>query len=120
MTTINAQTEGISVSSSEPIGVYASIKEAYLRYYDTAFWLRDSAMRAERRALLERAGAFFLDPLLEPVLPYDGVTPLADVCGELGLSTQVADDLARILFDAASGAFKLREHQATALQVSLQ
>lgn len=119
MTTIDIPAEGISVRGAEPIGVYDAIKEAYLRYYDTAFWLRDSVIRAERRALLERSGAFFLDPLLEPVLPYDGVTPLAEVCQELGLSRQVADNLARILFDADSAAFKLREHQATALRVSL-
>jgi DEAD/DEAH box helicase domain-containing protein len=119
VTTVEIPVEAVSRRAAEPMGVYEAIREAYLRYYDTAFWLRDSAMRAERRALLERVGAFFLDPLLEPVLPYDGIAPLSDLCQEFGLSRQVADNLARILFDADSGEFKLREHQATALRVSL-
>jgi DEAD/DEAH box helicase domain-containing protein len=119
MTISELEPQQASVRNAEPIAVYDAIKNAYLRYYDTAFWLRDPLLRAERRMLLERAGAFFVDPLIEPVLPYEGVTPLYDVCAEVGLQSDVADSLAQMLFDTPDGGFKLREHQATALRVAL-
>jgi DEAD/DEAH box helicase domain-containing protein len=103
---------------AQPLAVYREIKEAYLRYYDTAFWLRDPVLRQERRALLERPGVIFTDPLIEPVLPYDPTESIAEVCEELGLSQDVAEALGRMLF-GANGAFRLRAHQAHALRVSL-
>ena len=53
-----------------PTTVDDELRSAYLRYVDTAFWLRDEALMSERRELLERRGTLFTDPLLEPVLPY--------------------------------------------------
>ena len=50
------------MSPPDPLGVYTAIKDGYLRYYDTAFWLRDLALRAERRRLLEQDGVVFTDP----------------------------------------------------------
>lgn len=108
----------------EPRALYRSLRDAYLRYYDTAFWLRDEALRAERRELFERSGAVFAPPLLEPLMPYEPFRSVADVCDDAGLPASVADDLARMLFDAdgddgAPGSFMLRQHQADALKVSL-
>src|SRR5262249_43084202 len=102
-----------------PISLQNAIGDAYLRYYDTAYWLRDSQLQAERRALLEAEGAVFREPLLEPVLPYDGVMPLADTCAEAGLPDDVAPRLGRMLF-GADESFRLRPHQARALTQSLR
>lgn len=107
------------MNRSHPGSVYEAIKDAYLRYYDTAFWLRDEGLRAERRALLEQPGVIFTDPLLEPVMPYDPADSLYDVCYRVGLSKAVADRLAQMLFGQEDGSFRLREHQARALEVSL-
>ncbi|MGH7717300.1 MAG: DEAD/DEAH box helicase, partial [Gemmatimonadaceae bacterium] len=98
--------------------VQEALREAYLRYYDTAFRLRDPGLRAERRALLERPGVVFTDPLIEPVLPYDPTESIATVCSELSVDVEVADQLGRMLF-AADGSFQLRDHQASALRTSL-
>ena len=57
--------------SPSPTRAYNEIRDGYLRYYETAFWLRDSGLRAERRRLLESPGVIFTDPLDEPVMPYD-------------------------------------------------
>lgn len=97
-----------------PQSVYREIVDAYLRYFDTAFWLRDPALVQERRDLLTRGDMVTADVLLEPVLPYDGVVPLAEACAQAGLQPRVADQLGKALFDA-DGSFRLRQHQADAL-----
>ena len=106
---------------SQPRDVYQQLAEAYLRYYDTAFWVRTPQVRAERRALLGAEGVITREPLLEPVLPYPSAEALAEVADRAGLSREVADRLAAMLFPGlASGAdFRLREHQARSLEVSL-
>src|SRR5262245_5756029 len=104
--------------ATHPLHVYEAIKDAYLRYYDTAFRLREPALRAERRALLEEPGVVFTDPLIEPVLPYPSNESLVSVCAELGAGEDVGRLLADMLFDAGPE-FRLRAHQATALRTSL-
>jgi len=101
-----------------PSALYDSIREAYLRYYDTAFWLRDEKLRDERRALLELEGAIFTDPLMEPVLPYSPAESIAEVCAEVGVSGSVADILGLMLFEK-DGSFRLRSHQAEAMRHAL-
>jgi hypothetical protein len=60
----------------DPISVYGQIREAYLRYVDTAYWLRDPVVMRERRSLLEGGNLLFTDILIEPVLPYVADVPL--------------------------------------------
>jgi len=100
--------------AATPQSVYREIVDAYLRYFDTAFWLRDPALMRERRGLLTRGDMVAADVLLEPVLPYDGVTPLAEACAKAGLRPEVADQLGKALFNADE-TFRLRQHQAEAL-----
>jgi DEAD/DEAH box helicase domain-containing protein len=106
------------MSAPHPVGLYRSLREAYLRYYDTAFWLRDEALREERRAALEAPGVIFTDPLVEPIRPYPSTVSIAEVCEGVGLGKTVADQLGKALFDSTHE-FLLREHQAEALRVSL-
>ena len=48
-----------------PLSLQAALEEGYLRYFDTAFWLRDPLMMAERRLrLLATSGVLFREPLL--------------------------------------------------------
>jgi DEAD/DEAH box helicase domain-containing protein len=105
----------------DPLTVYDAIKQSYLRYYETQFWLRDEAMRRERRIQLEEPGLIFTDPLLEPVLPYEDTDVLGDVCESIGISADIADRLGRMLFPwspaGGSGAL-LRAHQAKALEIA--
>lgn len=106
-----------------PSSVYAAIRSAYLRYVDTAYWLRDPSLMAERRALLDQGEAIFTDVLLEPVLPYDPEVPLADLAAEIGLSSQAAELVGRALFGdftKPGQPIRLRRHQAEALRQSLQ
>jgi DEAD/DEAH box helicase domain-containing protein len=107
-------------NSSTPVAVGNAIKEGYLRYFDTAFWLRDDELMEERRRLLEAEGAVFSDPLIEPILPYKSTTPIRSVMADNGFSPDLADQLARMLFGPGNdGKFALREHQARALGASI-
>lgn len=102
-----------------PSKVYEALQEAYLRYYDTAFRLRDAPLMAERRETLLRDGVIFTEPLLEPVLPYEGAESLAEVCAASGVSKASAKQLGRVFF-GADETFKLRKHQATAFRVAFR
>ena len=69
-----------------PRNVQAYLKEAFLRFYETAYEVRDVGVRAERRRLLEAPGAAFSEPLLELLPRYESASDsLADVMKELGV-----------------------------------
>ena len=106
------------MSPPDPLGVYTAIKDGYLRYYDTAFWLRDPALRAERRRLLEQDGVVFTDPLLEPVMPYEPGPTIAEACDAVGLPKDLANQLGGMLFNADHN-FSLHTHQADSLTTAL-
>jgi DEAD/DEAH box helicase domain-containing protein len=108
----------MSTQRPTPLSVQAALREAYLRYYDTAYRLRDPALQEERRSLLEAPGVVFTDPLLEPIPTYDPVESIAASCAAVGLSPAIADQLGGMLF-GEDGSFRLRAHQAQSLRASL-
>ncbi len=57
----------------DPIGGFQRVRDLYLTYLETAFRIRDPEVSAERRALLERAGTFCTEPLVEPMPRYETV-----------------------------------------------
>ena len=105
------------MTSATPQSVLEYVQGAYHRYYDSAFWLRDEKVMAERRHLLEEPQVTAQEPLLEVVTPYPSVRSIQDACAEAGLPEGVADALGRILFDS-DGGFLLRKHQAQSLVTS--
>jgi DEAD/DEAH box helicase domain-containing protein len=103
---------------ANPLSVHDDLRDAYLRYFDTAFWLRDTRLMAERRRLLEDSGLLFTDPLIEPVLPYDATVPLAETCKQAGISPHTGEVVGRALFGAFTppgSPVMLRAHQAEAV-----
>ena len=106
------------MSKANPNDVIKYIQEAYHKYYDSAFWMRDEILMSERRNLLDDVGLTAQDILLEVVLPYASEVPIKEVCVEAGLSTEVAEKLAYVLF-GEDPEFKLRKHQAQSLLTSL-
>jgi DEAD/DEAH box helicase domain-containing protein len=103
---------------TNPLILRDDLREAYLRYFDTAFWLRDADLLQERRALLETPGALLSECLLEPVLPYDASVELSQVAEQAQVSTRAAEIVGRALFGTftpAGAPVKLREHQAEAV-----
>ena len=53
--------------SKSPIRVFEHVKDAFRRYYDSQFWLKDDPLMEERANLLETDKVYFRDPLLEVV-----------------------------------------------------
>lgn len=105
-----------------PITVYEDIRSAYLRYVDTAYWLRDATLMAERRHLLERGESIFADLLLEPVIPYDAEVKLNSIGAAIG-APEAASLVGNALFGTfvgSDGEIRLRQHQADALLHSFQ
>ncbi len=106
------------MGTPDPAQLQAAIEEGYLRYFDTAFWLRDDALMTERRELLQQAGNVFQDALIEPVPTYLSGPTILEVCEGLQLDRSMADQLGAMLFDSDCR-FELWVHQAQSLRVSL-
>lgn len=104
------------MSKAAPGEVMDYIKEAYHKYYDSAFWLRDEYLMRERRALLEEPGLTAQDILLETVLAYPSEVSIADACRAAGLPPEVAQQLGDVVFGKD---WDLKTHQADSLKTSL-
>ena len=86
-----------------PFLIFNSIRESYLRYLDSPFRLRYAALRAERRALLDRDGQLYRDPLYEPISPYEfsGKTAI-EAAHDLGASPAAGDFIVQKLFEPSA------------------
>ncbi len=96
-------TKRSTVTTTNPYKVYSEIKDTYLRYIETAFWLRSDELMRERRDLLANTDVLFTDVLLEPVLPYDANVELATVTQRLGLDHRVGEIVGAALFGEFTG-----------------
>ena len=108
---------------TNPVEVYRNIQEAYLKYIDSAFWLRSEELMSERRSLLANSDLIFTDVLLEPVLPYDSIVDFTQVVQKIGVDTRIGAAVGAALFGAFTtpgSPIKLRSHQAEALEMSFQ
>lgn len=102
---------------TDPVTLARAMQEGYLRYFDTAFRLRDPLMMEERRKLLEQDGNVFRPPLLEPVAQYPSGPSIRETCRQAGITEHTADLLGWMVF-GADGDFRLYPHQAHALSSS--
>ncbi|MFB8753509.1 DEAD/DEAH box helicase [Streptomyces parvulus] len=105
-------------SGLDAFATHDALREAYLRYYDTAFRLRDDVLQAERRALLDRSGGIYADPFVElrPEYALTGRT--------LAESAKAADAPEELAAFAECGLFEpgmqLYTHQEEALASTMQ
>ncbi|MES0826578.1 DEAD/DEAH box helicase [Ruegeria sp. SCP11] len=104
------------MGKATPGEVLEYIQDAYHKYYDSAFWLRDEYLMRERRDLLDEPGLTAQEILLEAVLAYPSEVPVAEACSAAGLPPAVAEHLGHVVF---GGNFDLRKHQAQSLETSL-
>ncbi|WP_214105065.1 DEAD/DEAH box helicase [Acrocarpospora catenulata] len=92
---------------------FDALREAYLRYYDTAFRLRDQRLAAERRALLDTPGGMYAEPYVEtrPEYRLSGRT-LAESIARAGAPAELAKFAECGLLDPSR---QLYTHQERAL-----
>ncbi|MGO1241313.1 MAG: DEAD/DEAH box helicase, partial [Cellulosimicrobium funkei] len=96
-------------------GAYASLRETFLRFYNTAYNLRDQAISAEREALLRRDGVALTTPYVELIPSYEPSTEtLAEVFD--AVEVPMATDLIGSGLLPHAHPYK---HQAEALVASL-
>ena len=105
-----------------PLRLARELREAYLKYYDTAYWLDNELLMAERRSLFEADGTLFADVLLEPVLRYPSTQLLDRVMDDIGVPREIGERVGRSLFTFLSGdePVMLREHQADAVRCTFR
>lgn len=104
-------------TAATPASVIDYVKDAYQRYYDSAFWMRDEGVMRERRDLLAEPGVMAQEPLIEAVPAYPSVADASVVAAQAGLGPTAAAELGRVVF--GRDGVKLRLHQAQALQYAL-
>ncbi len=101
--------------TTDPLTLRDDLSSAYIRYVDTAYWLRDSTLMDERRSLLEKPGVLASECLIEPVLPYAATEELRLVAQQAGLDSAIAEAVGDALFGsfvAPGQPIRLRKHQA--------
>lgn len=97
----------------DAVKTFEHLREAYFKYYDTPFGLADPNLQAERRALLDRDGGVFREPLLELRPEYEGTgRSLTDSVSTVGAAPELADFASRGLL---KGVPALYGHQEAAL-----
>lgn len=101
-----------------PLELEDSLRSAFLRYYDTAYWLESHDLLRERHALLSQPGKLLAETQLEPIVRYPADIDWERLQSTLAMSPVVG----RVVFDALfrsfakpGEAFQLRQHQAVAL-----
>lgn len=105
----------MTVQQLEPLMLSHDLLEAYLKYYDTQYWLRDPELLMERRELLSKTGRLLADVIFEPVLSYESKIDFKQLIEELGLNSEIADVVGRSLFGKYTNEgenIRLRSHVA--------
>lgn len=103
-----------------PFEVQSDLSDAFFRYIDTAYALRDKDLERERQELLiQGQGNLFAPIMLEPVLPYDGVASIDDAAREAGVDPNTLRMVSAATFGVEQeslGSVRLRKHQVEALR----
>lgn len=100
-----------------PVTLAESLRDTYIRYFDTAFWLNNDAVMAERRALLAKPGALVGKVMIEPVMPYPNTAELDVVTSGVDIPISIGRRVATALFPGApEDKISLRQHQANSIR----
>lgn len=107
---------------NDPVSSFQQLKNAAIRYIQTAFGTRSPSFEAERLELLKRTGGLFQEPYIEPILSYKPGNKLIDLSLEQ-LSGMSEDGMRafKSLCSAKlfSGDYPLFSHQQEMLEQSL-
>lgn len=109
---------GYTNTRLDAIQTFENLRDAYFRYYDTPFGLADERLQAERRALLDRDGGVYRQPLIELRPEYESTgRTLAESVAAAGADPDLAEFAAMGLL---RGVPSLYRHQEEALTAGVQ
>lgn len=101
----------------DAVQTFEHLREAYFKYYDTPFGLADPVLQAERKALLNRDGGVFREPLLELRPEYENTgRSLAESMHAVGAVPELAEFASLGLM---KGVPALYRHQEDALRAGV-
>ncbi|WP_285244683.1 DEAD/DEAH box helicase [Pseudarthrobacter sp. fls2-241-R2A-127] len=109
------------MSSSKGIdayGSFVSLKDALLSYYDTPFALANESLMEERRALLDRDGGLYREPLLELRAAYE--TTGREVRESAAMAGLTSDESAFLTSGLLESGLQLYTHQESSLVSALK
>jgi DEAD/DEAH box helicase domain-containing protein len=105
-----------------PTELAQHLKDAYIRYFDTAYWLDSPEIMAERRLLLNEKNQLLSDIYLEPIMKYGDTEDYLDILNKIGIEKEIGIRLFQALFidpSATEGSdpsqYRLRAHQAESI-----
>ena len=102
----------------DAFAVSRALRDAYFRYYDTPFAMRNDGLMAERRALLDADGVSWREPWLDLLPEYETLDKdLGTAFAEAGAAPSLLDFTR--LGILAGNSLNLRRHQYEVLQNSL-
>jgi len=105
----------------QPLRVQRELEDAYLRYVDTTYWLRNEDVRNERNEVLRREGHLFVDPMIEPIAQYDATVDLAECSKSLQINKEAVAIVGEALFrqfTKTGQPIMIRQHQADAFKAN--
>jgi DEAD/DEAH box helicase domain-containing protein len=110
------------MSQVNPSELAQHLKDAYIRYFDTAYWLDCPELMDERRLLISEPRHLLSEIFLEPVLKYDSSVNYSEVLEELEFDKELGIKLFQALFiepkdvlNSEPSLYKLRAHQAESI-----
>jgi len=105
-----------------PTDLAKHLKDSYIRYFDTAYWLDSPDLMAERRALLNEKNQLLSDIYLEPIMKYGDTEDYLEILNKIGVEKELGVRLFQALFIDPSDAdssdpstYRLRAHQADSI-----
>lgn len=105
-----------------PTDLAQHLKDAYIKYFDTAYWLDSPELMAERRTLLNQKNQLLSDIYLEPIMKYGDTESYLDILSKIGIEKELGIRLFQALFIDPSDAeasdpsqYRLRAHQAESI-----
>ena len=93
-----------------PKNIKLEIEEAYRKYYNTAFWIKNEKLLNERNALLYKKGILSQDLQIEYVPSYPSVVPIKNICEKLSSDENFSKVLTKIIFGNDNEDFKLYKY----------
>lgn len=100
-----------------PTALTADLEEAFVRYYETAFRIREASIAEDRRELMTRRGQVFAEPLIEPVPAYPAQDALEDVLTGTDIPEAALRKVLQALFELGpDDDARLRRHQSESVR----